>query len=617
MYHYKDWPPMRTINHIRGIVEDLGIVLTEDRWVNNANRSYSVRLLINGTKIGVNGKGVTAELALASAYGEFMERLQNQCLYSLFTYYQSDTSLQELNGFRSYPDEVYLSVSELLERTDTTILKNIIPRDLESESPDEYVRALSILGLHPETGKLLCIPYYCINSDSLVYLPRSVLTFVYGTNGMCAGNTPEEALVQGLCEIIERYTNKMILFNDVSPPDIPAEYFSHLPQAELLTSLEKNEIIKVLVKDASLGEELPSVCMAVVNRELSAYFVKFASHIEFEVALERTLTELFQGRTIERLEKGDFMVPFTYGLDDFHKSEENLLGIFGTGEGVYNSEFFGNSYSYPLNEDYFNRKDLEGNRAYLCYLVQSLLKKGWQILVRDVSFLGFHAFQIIVPGISELSKLFKKSCVEAERKVRTAHLLKNIKTCTAEELLEIARVTEHELKKEEHGNVADLTGLLYLEGFPWKEINFNLFLCTVYLGIGDFEKSHHYMKKYITEIKEKNIVLAPGGLKYYKCVGDYLALLTKGQDAAKEGLGTLQQIYGEDTVSHVAESIYPERAFHYYQKLNCPSCSDCVFRECCYYDKIREMHTKIKTLMVKNPIDQLDKNRKFWKEVIQ
>ncbi|MBU7016591.1 MAG: YcaO-like family protein [Theionarchaea archaeon] len=613
MYHYKDCHPIKTINRIRGILETLGCMPVENRWINNRNKSYSVRLVISGTPLGSNGKGVTPELALASAYGEFMERIQNQFLYPLVTYHQYDTDLQGLHGFHSFPDEKYVSIQEFMETTDESILRYVIPHDLDDETPDVYLRSLSTATCHPDTGDLLCVPYYCINTDSLVYLPRSICAFVYGTNGMCAGNTPEEALVQGICEIIERYANKMVLINNLTPPEIERKYFSHFRQAGLVESLERNRIIHLILRDASLGEELPAVCIAVLNKELNKYFVKFASHIEFEVALERTLTELFQGRTIERLEKGDFMAPFEYVPDETYKSEENLFQIFGSGEGRYNNDFFGESPSYPIYEGYFNKKNLKGNREYLYYLIQNLLKRNWKILVRDVSFLGFPAFQIIIPGISELSTLHKRNCIDQGMKAKTSLLLRNINECTQEDLLLVAGVVEHEMKKDEHGNIADLTGILYLEGFPWKEINFNLFLCSLYLRMSYFEKSHHYMRRYLAEIEEKNIVLQPGGLNYYKCVRDYIALLA---EKSERKIGVLKRIYGDEIVSEVVESIHPEKALQYYGRFECPQCPTCTVRLYCFYEKIRDIHIRIKNAMASKNIDQLNRNREFWSEFV-
>jgi ribosomal protein S12 methylthiotransferase accessory factor len=585
----------------------------EDRWINNGNRSYSVRLVMSGTKVGTNGKGITAEFALASAFGEFMERLQNQVLYPLFVYHQYDTSLQREGGFVHAPDEVYMGVSEILENPDASVLENILPVDLdEHERPEEYLRALSSLPIQPRNGTLLCIPFYSLTTDSLVYLPRGALSYVYGTNGMCAGNTPEEALVQGICEIIERYSNKMTILKNMTPPEIPKERFSHLG---LLTSLDTSKYIDLMIKDGSLGENLPAVSVAVINREHNKYFVKFASHVELDIALERTLTELLQGRTIERLEKGETMTPFEYLPDDVYTSDENLFGVFGTGEGRYNNDFFGDSCSYPLDEQFLEPKKFTDNKAYLRYLIQMLLKKGWHILVRDVSFLGVPAFHVIIPGISELSTVHKKDCRKTERIVTVARLLKDVNQCTREELLAIAHLIEDQKKKDEHGNIAVLTCLPYLKGFPWGNINFNLFLSTLYLGVGDFGKSHVYMKAYIDEIEEKNIILQPGGLNYYKCVRDYLALLAEHKEPG-EKISILQQIYGDEVVSEVVESIFPERALTYYQKLLCPDCSRCPFRQACFYPWIRIIHAKIKRSMAAQPIDQLSRNRAFWREYV-
>ena len=189
----------------------------------------------------------------------------------------------------------------------------------------------------------------------------------------------------------------------------------------------------------------------------------------------------------------------------------------------------------------------------------------------------------------------------------------NINECTQEDLLVVAGIVEHEMKKDEHGNIADLTGILYLEGFPWKEINFNLFLCSLYLRVSNFEKSHYYIRRYLGEIEEKNIVLQPGGLTYYKCVRDYIALLAEKKERK---IGILKRIYGDEIVSEVVESIHPEKALQYYGKFECPQCPSCTVRPYCFYEKIRDIHIRIKNAMVSKNIDQLGRNREFWSEFV-
>lgn len=80
---YKDELPLKTINRIRDILGDLGLLAVETAWKNSVEGFYSVSLLIQNTTMMTNGKGTSYEYALASAYGEMMERLQNQAVFRL------------------------------------------------------------------------------------------------------------------------------------------------------------------------------------------------------------------------------------------------------------------------------------------------------------------------------------------------------------------------------------------------------------------------------------------------------------------------------------------------------------------------------------------------------
>ena len=57
----------------------------------------------------------------------------------------------------------------------------------------------------------------------------------------------------------------------------------------------------ILVKDASLGGKYPVMCVTLLNPEDQGCYASFGAHPRFEVALERALTELLQGRALDRL----------------------------------------------------------------------------------------------------------------------------------------------------------------------------------------------------------------------------------------------------------------------------------------------------------------------------
>ena len=94
-----------------------------------------------------------------------------------------------------------------------------------------------------QKGPHLSIPFYHVHDDESVYLPERVLRDAVGTNGMCAGNTATEAIIQGLCEIFERYVLKKILVDDEEPPGIPLEYVNPTLIKRYVIPLERLGII--------------------------------------------------------------------------------------------------------------------------------------------------------------------------------------------------------------------------------------------------------------------------------------------------------------------------------------------------------------------------------------
>ena len=74
---YKEVEPIQTVNRVKEILNNIGIEV-EEKWKDESSvGTYSLRLCIKGTDMGQNGKGMTKEFAMASAYAEFLERFQN------------------------------------------------------------------------------------------------------------------------------------------------------------------------------------------------------------------------------------------------------------------------------------------------------------------------------------------------------------------------------------------------------------------------------------------------------------------------------------------------------------------------------------------------------------
>ena len=92
MYNRKECKPEETVKKIKRILKKFKINVIEKEIININNSFYSTRVELKEIKgVGTNGKGITKEYALASAYAEFMERLQSNFLLKSSFWYSLGT----------------------------------------------------------------------------------------------------------------------------------------------------------------------------------------------------------------------------------------------------------------------------------------------------------------------------------------------------------------------------------------------------------------------------------------------------------------------------------------------------------------------------------------------
>ena len=244
------------------------------------------------------------------------------------------------------------------------------------------------------------MPFYDVAQDRVVYLPRTFLLNAVTSNGMCAGNTPEEALVQGLSEVLERYVQREIYFREIAPPTIPASYLRRHAPAEYATirMLESQRHYRVIVKDCSLGQGLPVLGTILVCNQSNRYAFSLGAHPIRHLALARCLTEAFQGQRLH-----DFWGAQPLNLaGSFTVKEDaiNQMNIVRIGIGYYPPSLFSDTSDYPFAG--FPRRNFRRQRDMMQWLLELIRRLGGAPLIRDVSFLGFPAYQIVVPGMSEV-----------------------------------------------------------------------------------------------------------------------------------------------------------------------------------------------------------------------
>ena len=382
---FKDDTPLKTVARIQGILKAHGIE-TQEKWSDTGvPYCHYLRVRVFGTVFGANGKGVTREFALASAYGELMERLQ------LGRIFKDD---QQKNGLTSDSDttDAAMTPMQLLEQSEdryAQFVKRLYNYTGVELSPEEMLQQYC-----GADGKIPVNGFYCINKDRQEYLPTVFVSNVYTTNGCAAGNTPEEALVQAISEAVERAVSNRILLEDIAVPDIGEEVLRGCPVAYETIQFLREHGFRVTVKDCSLGEKYPVVCVCLIHEGTGKYHTHFGAHPRFEIALQRTLTESFQGRNLKDVARfeGFFQKDATFDMG-------NLMNqlVLGSAERV--PEFFMSAGQTNRIPGGFTGTD---NKELLKECIDYFGGKGYDILVRDYSCLGFPTYQVIIPGYSEI-----------------------------------------------------------------------------------------------------------------------------------------------------------------------------------------------------------------------
>ncbi len=360
----KDCKPNLTISKIQCLLKELDLSVNEELFITNKN-IVSVRLTIKPFyDLGTNGKGTSVEFARASAYGELMERLQSGFLFKDFFLIK----------------KVFKSINIVNSKYNTDYFFRKFYKD------DSNIQ--NIIQLYNRDNKYCD----CIFSDNLIdkkkyIIPIRIINTICHSNGLCAGNSKEEALVQGICEIFERYCLRKIIQEE----------------KELPTINYKNDIIRLIekegfycqIKDCSF-DILPVVGILLYDKNHEKYLFTIASDVDFEIAIQRCLTEMFQGNTLDTINNKMKKI----NSSELNNKYLNFLKFYSSNDGtLFNNFFITNKESQCIPKVF--KKNLN-NKEALSYLLGLCASLNYNVFLIDYSFMGFNTYRILIPGISEI-----------------------------------------------------------------------------------------------------------------------------------------------------------------------------------------------------------------------
>lgn len=581
MVHYKDDAPLGTVERIRGSLSGLGVLAVED-WGDSVEGVSSLRLSIAGLdgSVGVNGKGRTRPLALASAYGEFAERLSNQLLYVPSFFYDFDPALAAEGGFAFDPRE---------RRTARFDPLSCLPRDflptVDLSGADSF--GDGVFDFCSTGGETYLVPYAELGGGGEAYLPIVLSLYLYGSNGMCSGNSREEALAQGLSEVFERYAIRRVLTEGLCPPDIPRDVLREAfpDECAVVDWIEASGDFRVLVKDCSLGEGLPVVASVLVDLRGSGYFVDFGAHPDLRIAFERSLTELFQNRSLRNFRS---FVPFD-SADDAGACGHpaNVAEACKTGRGKYPASFFGSGSPDPALPGRLSRSFAD-NGACLDYMTGLARSLGWRIFVRDATCLGQPAYHVVVPGISDMKAFGAQEFYYATRRSRLASCCRRLADLTPAETEESLQLLESELAEGRSMRFREMSRVPFLDSSPLAALDARMLAASMRHAAGDGRGAAAHLAA------SAEAAAAAGSedlALHFRCARDYLRL---AGDAAG-GAGLLGALYPEATVRAVVRDFGERGAvLREIGTLPCPDCTACRYRAGCGYPVLRELHRAFK-----------------------
>jgi ribosomal protein S12 methylthiotransferase accessory factor len=389
----KDLPLEQTIANMSGVLAGLGMKIEIASWRNIVPNVWSLHIRdAHSPTCFTNGKGATKESALASALGEFIERLNCNHFYN-DQFWGEDIANA---AFVHYPNERWFKPDS----------KDALPAEILDEyclqiyNPDGELRGSHLYDTNSgNVQRGICsLPYVRRSDGKVVYFPSNLIDNLFLSNGMSAGNTLAEAQVQCLSEILERAVKRAILEGEMALPDVPHEVLAKYPG--ILAGIQglEEQGFPVLVKDASLGGEFPVMCVTLMNPRTGGVFASFGSHPSFEVALERSLTELLQGRSFEGLND----LPQPTFESNAVTEPNNFVEHFIDSSGVVSWRFFSSKADFDFVEWDFSGQGENSNAEEAATLFGILEGMGKEVYIAVYEDLGATACRILVPGYSEV-----------------------------------------------------------------------------------------------------------------------------------------------------------------------------------------------------------------------
>lgn len=266
-------PPKNTLQIARQLAKKIGITrVAELTQLDDIGLPVFACIRPSAKSLTISqGKGITKELALCSAYMEAVEHYFAESIPFEEILFED---LKQRNCLYIHPEN---------------LPKNNLYRQVQSF--DRWVRGENLFN-----GKIYFIPYSYVSLDFTQFEGN---IFAKTSTGLASGNTKKEALIHSLCEIIERNAvHEFFLSENKQERNIKLNTIN-LPLAKKLISKIMQTENSIEIYDITNKFNISSyycVLSCLNPARLMGKFYGSGTHISQDIAICRAITEAAQSR---------------------------------------------------------------------------------------------------------------------------------------------------------------------------------------------------------------------------------------------------------------------------------------------------------------------------------
>lgn len=524
----------------------LGFHIEEASWLNPVPHVWSVHIRDRDCpQCFTNGKGASKKAALASALGEYFERLATNYFFADFWLGNAISS----GDFVHYPNEKWFALPE-----DDSLPDGILDASLRQfYDPDGELRASDLIDLQSgNADRGICsLPFVRQSDQQTIYIPVNIVGNLYVSNGMSAGNTPSEAHVQALSEVFERYVKNRIIAEAISLPPVPSQVMERYPQVTEAIACLEQEGFPIFAYDASLGGRYPVICVVLFNPANGTCFASFGAHPDFGVALERTVTELLQGRSLKDLDV--FTAP---SFDNEEVAEHaNLETHFIDSSGLISWNLFSEVADYPFVDWKFSGTTKEE----FATLIEIFRAEEKEVYIADYQHTGVNACRILVPGMSDIYPADDLLLANNNMGAHLREVIINLPSAQWEKTEYLALLSRLDDEGfDDFTRVRELLGLATGSNNGWYTLRIGELKSMLALAGGDKEQALVWVE-WTLEFNQS--VFTQQRANYYRCLQTLLQARQSDQEPATLHHAFVR-MYGQATVEAASAALEGTHCFY-------------------------------------------------------